>query len=243
MDTTPHHVAQAAAGLEQLAALVRAQSWRRDGTPPLPPTQGAVLKSLLAAPSGMRATQLAERLSVSAASLSDSLKALERKGWLQREPDPLDRRASRLRLSATGHALAQQLSQPDRGMAALMGELDESDLAALLRASQLMVRQAQRQGLATGLRTCLGCRFFQPFASADARRPHLCDFTRQPFGDLELRVDCAEQEPADATQSAASLERFRQRHPPLADQVDGARLSSDAARFPYPPRSRASKRI
>jgi DNA-binding MarR family transcriptional regulator len=217
MEATPHRLEQAAAGLEQLAALVRAQSWRQDGTPSLPPVQEAVLKALLASPAGLRAIRLAERLAVSPASLSDSVKALQRKGWLERAPDPADRRASRLHLSAEGQAVARRLAEPTRGMAALMGELDVADLGALLRTTQLMVGQAQRQGLARGLRTCLSCRFFQPYASGRDDRPHLCDFTRQPFGDPQLRVDCAEQAPAQAPQLAESLTRFRQRHPPLAD--------------------------
>jgi len=213
----PHRLDQAAAGLEQLAVLVRAQSWRATGTPALPPTQAAVLRMLQAAPAGLRARRLAERLSVSPASLSDTLRALERKGWLDRQVDPDDRRAARLRLNAEGQALARRLAAPEQGLAALMGELDDSDVGALLRVTQLMVRQAQQRGLATGLRTCLGCRFFRPYASGRDDLPHICGFTTQAFGDPQLRMDCAEQEAAPEPELAASALRFRQRHPPSAD--------------------------
>ena len=209
-------LAQAAAGLEQLAALARAQSWRATGQPALPPTQVAVLRLLQATPEGMQANRLATRLVVSAASLSDSLRSLERKGWLVRQADPADRRARRLRLTAEGRALAQRLTEPTQGLAALMAGLDEADVGALLRVTQLMIAQAQQQGLASGLRTCLGCRFFRPHASGRSDQPHLCDFTGQPFGDPQLRVDCAEQAPAIPSEFAASVLRFRQRPPPSA---------------------------
>lgn len=213
MSTTTSQRQQAAAGLEQLASLVRAQSWRKDGTPSLPPTQGAVLKMLDGAPEGQRAKQLAERLGVTAASLSDSLKALETKGWIARTPDPDDGRAAIIHLTPQGNAVTRQLLGGSRGMGALLKKLDSEDLGAFLRVTQLLVLEAQQQGLATGPRTCLGCRYFRPYASDDADKPHFCAFIQQPFGDPELRVDCAEQEPAEAKQAATSAKRFRHRDP------------------------------
>ena len=200
---------QAALGLEQLAFLVRADAWRGQGTPALPPTQAGVLRMLAGEPSGLRPGHIAERVGVSPASLSDSLKALEARGWIRRDPDPDDGRAMRVRLSRPGRALAARLNDPARGMGALLAVLPERDVAALLRATQLLVAEAQRQGLATGLRTCVGCRFFRPYASDDPERPHLCGFTRQPFGDRELRVDCSDSEPAPADAVAVALDRFR----------------------------------
>jgi DNA-binding MarR family transcriptional regulator len=206
MATTSDQRRQAAAGLDQLASLVRAQSWRKD----LPPTQAALLRVLEGVPAGQRARQLAERLGISAASLSDSLKALETKGWIERLPDPADGRAAIIRLSAEGKTLALDLLGGDGGMSALLKRLGSEDLGALLRITQLLVSEAQQQGLASGPRTCLGCRFFQPYASGDRGRPHFCGFVQKPFGDPELRVDCADQEAGTKQQQAANARRFRQ---------------------------------
>lgn len=205
---------QATRGLEQLAHLVRAQSWRQDGTPSLPPTQSAVLSMLEGTADGMRARQIAARLGVSPASLSESLKAMEGKRWIRRTPDPVDARAARVRLTAAGSRMAAQLQRSDRGMGPLVEALGEADLGALLRVAQLLVNEAQEQGLATGLRTCLGCEFFRPFASGRRDAPHVCAFVDKPFGDAELRVDCAEQRPADDDIRRGSVLRFRQQTPP-----------------------------
>lgn len=217
MQDSEHQRKQVAAGLEQLARLMQAQAWRGEAGRPMPPVQASVLKLLAGAGAGLRAARLAERLGVTAASLSDTLKTMEAHGWVQRRPDPEDGRALLLQLSRKGRAQAALKLQPDQGMAGLLQALDEADLAALLRSTQLLVAEAQRQGLATGLRTCIGCRFFQPFASSDAGRPHLCGFTGQPFGDLELRSDCAEHAPADDESFAANRERFRHRIPHPAE--------------------------
>lgn len=208
---------QVAAGLEQLARLAHAQAWRGESGRRMPPVQASVLRLLAGAGQGLRAARLAERLGVTAASLSDTLKTMEAHGWVERQPDPADRRATLLRLSRKGRVQAALKLQPDRGMAGLLQALDDADLAALLRSTQLLIAEAQRQGLATGLRTCTGCRFFRPYASDDAGRPHLCGFTGQPFGDLDLRSDCAEHAPANPEDFIANQHRFRQRIPHHAE--------------------------
>lgn len=211
MDNTTHACRQATLGLEQLSLLVRAQSWRKDGTPALPPTQAAVLRMLESPGTHLRAGQIAERLGISAASLSDSLKTLEAHRWIKRTPDPADRRIVRVQLTAAGTRIANALQCPDQGMGRLVQSLSQADQGALLRVTQLLVHEAQRQGLATGLRTCMGCAFFRPFASGDAAKPHVCAYLGTPFGDAELRVDCPEQQPQQDTERRENAARFR--HP------------------------------
>lgn len=210
MDADTAKRLQLRTGLEKIADLVRAQSWREDGAG-LSPTQRALLVTLARNPEGLRASQIAANLGVSAASLSDSVRAVETRGWLQRAPDPADARASRLTLTPAGTALAAKLDGPDSGLAQLVAALPATDADALLRAMQLLIREAQARGLLDGLRTCLGCAFFRPFASGDPARPHFCAFVDAAFGDAALRTDCAEQQPQhDVDALSANVLRFRE---------------------------------
>ena len=208
MDADTDSQRQALAGLEQLFALLRAQSFRDDDTPALPPTQSAVLRMLHEQPQGLRASQMAQRLGVSAASLSDSLKALQARDWIRRQPDPADARATRVRLARGGRRVAAALNDPLRGLGRLLQGLPSHDIGALLRVVQLLVRQAQVQGLASGHRTCLGCRYFRPYQGGQTGLPHYCAFVQQPFGDAALRTDCAEHEAAEAELAQANALRF-----------------------------------
>ncbi len=205
---------QAASGLEQLATLVRAQGWHDADAPTLSPTQRGILRALTAQPQGLRAGHLAQRLGVSAASLSESIKTLEARAWISRSADPDDGRAWRLKLSRSGQRIAGKLHDAGGGMAGLLAGLGEQDIGALLRIVQLLVRQAQTQGLATGMRTCLGCRYFRPYASGRSDQPHVCALIDQAFGDADLRADCPEQEAADPVQLRSNAARFESPHPP-----------------------------
>lgn len=203
---------QLSIGLDRLAGLVRNQAWRDGGDAVLHPAQRALLALLAAEGRSLRPGELAARLGVSAASISDSIRAVEAKGWVVRSPDPDDARARRLSLTDTGALLIAGLQHAGGGLGRLIDVLPDADADAMLRIVQLLIQEAQAQGLASGIRTCLGCAYFRPHANADAdpHRPHVCAYVGAPFGDAELRVDCAEQQPLrDPAALAENVRRFR----------------------------------
>jgi DNA-binding MarR family transcriptional regulator len=204
---------QLALGLERLAELLRAQAWKQQQQSGLNPTQQSVLRRLAEHDDGLRLSQLAGLLGVSAASLSDSVSSLERRGEVLKKPDPDDGRASRLRLSAAGKRRLLKLQRspsPAAGLVEALNPRQQGDLLALL---QLLIAQAQDQGLATGFRTCLGCRFFRPHAHGHSDQPHHCDLLDRAFGQQALRIDCAERQPAPPELAAIAANLFRSRSP------------------------------
>jgi DNA-binding MarR family transcriptional regulator len=88
----------------------------------------ANLKSLEGASIG----QLAERMVMDPTSLTRSLKPLERQGFLRLEPDPNDRRARRLMLTAEGRdALRRARPGWARAQAEVEAALGTPDMVAL----------------------------------------------------------------------------------------------------------------
>lgn len=65
----------------------------------------------LARHDGMMQTQLADVLEVGKASLGDVIESLESGGWVQRHPDPSDRRAKRVYLAKPAQALIERMTQ------------------------------------------------------------------------------------------------------------------------------------
>src|SRR5215207_1966833 len=73
-------------GLAKIGIALKQQAWAEAGGRGLTPTQGQVLALLRANPAGLRLGALAEQLGVTAATTSDSVTALQRKGLVAKGP-------------------------------------------------------------------------------------------------------------------------------------------------------------
>jgi hypothetical protein len=71
-----------------------------------------------------------------------------------------------------------------------------------------MIRTLQERGEIPVSRMCVTCRFFRPNVHAHPEPPHHCAFVDAPFGDRELRLDCADHEPLPPADSAALWAAF-----------------------------------
>ena len=77
---------------------------------PLAVSHAHALMELLRNP-GVRQLDLARTLGLSRSAVSRMVDHLQRRGWIEREPDDNDGRAWRLRLSARGHQLARRIDR------------------------------------------------------------------------------------------------------------------------------------
>jgi DNA-binding MarR family transcriptional regulator len=80
---------------DELHARLRAQGW-----PEVRPSHGCVFGGMR--PEGVRLTDLAERSRITKQSVGEIVTDLEELGWVERIPDPADRRAKLVRLTAQG---------------------------------------------------------------------------------------------------------------------------------------------
>jgi DNA-binding MarR family transcriptional regulator len=196
-------------GLAKIGIALKQQAWVEAGGRGLTPTQGQVLALLRANPDGLRLGGLAEQLGVTAATASDSVTALHRKGLVAKNPAAGDGRGVVVVLTAAGsREAASAAAWPDFLLEAV-GELSTAEQAAFLRALVAMIRTLQEKGRIPVARMCVSCRFFQPFRHDNPARPHHCAFVDAPFGDGELRLDCPDHSTAPADQAAHTWEVFR----------------------------------
>lgn len=189
--------------LSKIGLALRSEAWRETAPRGLNPTQAQVLVVLRQAPAaGLRLSQIADRLGVSAATVSASVSALERKGLVHKERAADDARALAVSLTPAGRAEAGEMAEwPDLLLGAV-GVLDEAEEAVFLKALLKVIRQLQERGRISPARMCVTCRYFRPDVHDDPERPHHCAFVDAPFGDRNLRVDCGDHEPADRRASA-----------------------------------------
>jgi hypothetical protein len=148
-------------------------------------------------------------LAITRPTASDAIAALERKGYLARQPDPRDARAAGLVLTAAGMAVAREAGDWPATLVEVAADLPPAEQEALLRLVMHLIRGLQLRGAIAPARLCVTCRFFRPHAHpADAVAPHHCAFVDAPFGDRHLRLDCPEQEALPAAEAEVVWNRY-----------------------------------
>ena len=197
------------AAVAKLGLALRSQAWQEAGARGLTPTQGQILALLAASAGPLRLSAVAEALSVKAATASEAVGALVEKGLAAKAPDPADRRALALTLTAQGRREAARAADWPDFLLASVGALDAEEQAVFLRGVLKMIRELQRQGYIAPSRLCLTCVHFRPWAHPGRRAPHHCALVDAPFGDADLRLECPDHEAADEPTQARHWKAFQ----------------------------------
>nr|WP_314257321.1 MarR family transcriptional regulator [uncultured Devosia sp.] len=199
-------------GLERIATALRADDWLSARAAGVNPTQFAIMSVLEGRSEGASVRMIADQLGVSQPSATDSISALERKGYVLRSASAADRRSVIVGLTTEGQA-ALAAAHSTRSVAEqAAGALDADQQEALLVSLVTMIRHLQESGNIPIQRMCVSCRHFRPYAHADAAQPHHCNFVDAAFGQQDLRIDCREHETADPSVRAATWSAFQQDH-------------------------------
>ena len=94
---------------------------------------------------GLSQAALAERVRADAPTVSRTVAGLLERGLVRSEPDPSDRRRSRMGLTARGERLARELAPVAReGRAALVDGMDDGEVAALQQGLQRVIANLDR---------------------------------------------------------------------------------------------------
>jgi DNA-binding MarR family transcriptional regulator len=197
-------------GLSRVAMAMRSDDWQRAKVPGLNPTQLSILELLESRKHGMGVKDVAANLGVSQPTATDSIAALERKGFLSKHGDEHDRRAVNVAIMAEGLSALQAGGASEGVAAQAVDALNDREQEELLITLVKMIRHLQAIDAIPIQRLCTTCRYFAPFIHADATRPHHCNFVNAAFGQRDIRIDCRDHETADPASRAAIWDAFRE---------------------------------
>lgn len=199
-------------GLAKIGLATRHRAWAEAEGRGLTPTQGQILALLRArGETGMRLSELADALAVRAPTATLAVQALERKGLVRKARGAGDGRVRTITLTEAGAAEVARAAGWADFLLTAIDALTPAEQEVFLRGLLTMIRALQRRGEIPVSRMCLTCRFFRPHAHDDPAQPHHCAFVDAPFGDGQLRLECAGHQPAPPAQADATWEQFTTR--------------------------------
>jgi DNA-binding MarR family transcriptional regulator len=201
--------AQVIVGLAKIGTALKSHAWKEAGNQWITPTQGAILALLHGRPQReWRLTGVATALAISAATASDAIGALARKGLVTKLRSEGDQRAISIQLTPRGRSEAERSAHwPDFLLRAVDG-LSRPEQEVLYRTLIKMIRALQERGEVPVSRMCVTCQFFRPHLYADPETPHHCAFVDAPFGERHLRLECPEHTEATTEARQENWARF-----------------------------------
>ena len=138
-------------------------------------------------PNLCKVTHLSKEFNLTKPTVSDAVRVLHTKGYLDKEYSSTDSRSYSLLLTAKGKKLLLEISPFVQPMEAALSALPEQQSEALYSAITQLIWQLHMNGIIQVQRTCFGCRFYKK-----GKDGHLCSLLDKLLTNTDIRLDCAE---------------------------------------------------
>ena len=176
--------------LERLSHVFRINWWEANKQFQLSPLQMQILTTLRFQPHLDSVTTVARYLQLTNATVSDAIRALNQKEYVQKHPHPEDGRRHHLMLTAAGASVAEELSLFANRIGEFVAALPNQ--AVLLESLLQLMQLLQENGFIPLQQMCTACDHFQHLDSGSS--PYFCQLLDKPLALHDLRIHCPEYE-------------------------------------------------
>ena len=184
--------AKIVAALERVSHVMQRALWDSAWSHGVSPSQAQFLVYLLfyGQQQSVRVGDLSRRFGLRHSTVSDAVRALEAKGYLERTTDPQDRRVTVLRLTPAGKSRAAVLSRWAEQIRQLLASMDPQKKSVFLATLLELTARFQESGLISVSRTCTTCHYFVSNRYPNPQAPHHCNLLNRPLALVDLQVEC-----------------------------------------------------
>lgn len=131
---------------------------------------------------------MAKEFNVTKATISDAVRILLKKEYLEKDLSPIDNRRYNLSLTYTGTELISDLSGYASPFEKELSSFQEQELSAVYDTLTKLIFQLNQKGIIQVQRTCFNCKFY----SGNKKDSHYCNFLESELRKQDLRLDCNE---------------------------------------------------
>lgn len=181
-------------GLERISEALKALLWEKAKVHGISPIQIQILLFVANHKTEIsNVSYIAKEFNVTKATISDAVRVLLKKEFLEKDFSPVDNRRYNLSLTNLGTELVSNLSGYATPFEEELSSFENQDLSAVNDTIIKLIFQLNQRGIIQVQRTCFNCKFY----SGDKRNTHYCNFLKSELKNQEIRLDCNEFEEED----------------------------------------------
>ncbi len=176
-------------GLERLSEALKSLLWEQAKLYGISPIQIQILLFVHNHKTDIcNVSYLAKEFNVTKATVSDAVRILLKKEFLEKDLSPTDNRRYNLIVTTGGKELVQRLSTYALPISDELARFDEQELSGIFDTLSKLIFQLNQRGVIQVQRTCFNCKYYQ----GDQKNSHYCKLLETPLMQQEIRLDCGE---------------------------------------------------
>lgn len=178
------------AGLERISEVFKVLLWEKAKLVGLSPIQIQILIFIAFHKRELcNVSHLAKEFNVTKPTISDAIRALNRKGMISKDFSSSDNRSYTLQLTESGKKMVTQTNDFAMPLKNQIDNFNESELTGLLNTLSNLIYKLNYNGVLTVQRTCYGCKYYQK-----NKETNYCNLLQKVLMTTEIRLDCPEYE-------------------------------------------------
>lgn len=186
-----HVDAKIVVALERIAEVFRVLLWNEGKEMALSPIQIQILVFLRFHDVQQRTVSyLAREFAMTKATISDAVKALEQKKYIEKKTQAGDSRSYTIHLTSAGKKRVEQAVAFANPVQEMVAEIQPEHKLVLLSSLAELLGKLHDKGLLPVQRMCYSCRFYA--GQKQGREGHFCTLLGKPLHESEIRIDCPE---------------------------------------------------
>lgn len=176
------------AGLERISEAFKVLLWDKAKLLGLSPIQIQILIFIAYHKSEFcHVSHLAKEFNITKPTVSDAIRALDKKGLITKKYSSSDSRSYTIGLTVTGQNMVSETSDFANPLKNQLTIVQGTDLEALFGTLGKLIYQLNKSGILSVQRTCYGCKFY----SGNTHRDY-CNLLDRELSNSDIRLDCPE---------------------------------------------------
>lgn len=175
-------------GLERISEVFKILLWEKAKLVGLSPIQIQILIFIAFHKQELcNVSHLAREFNITKPTVSDAVKALDKKGMISKDFSDTDNRSYTIQLSSLGQKIVLETNDFANPLKREIDDFEQADLEGVFQTLSELIYKLNRSGILSVQRTCFGCKFYEKNDEAD-----YCSLLNKQLLNQDIRLDCSE---------------------------------------------------